>query len=1343
MRLMWVKAAIAALLLSLVAPCAWAEDGGVYRIIVDDRTGIRLALPEDMLSQTEITAAGRHWSSPDGTIAADTLTFAPGEPLKSVYDETRGAAGGTISNDELTPSAFELAGTGSDGREFFMRVREKDGVLKGISITIASSKRAEASTVTWQIAKAFQPFPYAAETLAQRGEELRRNEQPTPQSAEWAAKAQKLEADGNNAGAAAAYRTAIWLDPQNEDARNQFKRVQKHAAAKPMAACSQGAHQIAPADANLKITVAAEDARIGKPVKLKWTLPALDRDPGRPAYLMVMTPDTVRFDGRGFYALAAGAPNPRGVQFGMGRTRTVTPLHTPHAATSGEIEVLPFLAGPLVLEWAIVGADDCGGWTASAGKSDAIEIAAGAPEIITRDEFANTAPDQVLEAANTGYKVHVFKDRFEIYDASGSQIMRRQGYKPAFSPTGRFLVSKTSSAHTYEVIDLIARRIVGRYEANSFSWSHADSFLYVEEIEAAKLDVVRTLHGQRFSPGDRVPTRRLAKMMRLPPGSALYEDVADRRPMAPDVDISPYGTACGRVGSCLAKELWLLDLSIDDGVVTFFDLFHWDTPPQLIVHDLGAEQPNAQFANTDAGREAFAAAFPGVAPVLHGWAAGDTLNDMPLEDTAGEETAEETAEDAPQAEKRAPPAKPATANAAAPAPVISRNPADAGHKTATGIIGAQLSLLPMEPLSVLHGGRDKSALLAVQREIAPFYLPKTLRFVPAPAGNAYLQEPFPDPAALAPAEPAEFTLVEAGRDLWRWQIDGTTYWLTQTVSSNHLRYSLHFTLLASAGGTVRHADLIKAANNPAGEKPQTASGDAYADYHGLYSQYEIGDVRTQLEQALRETSLVNVSGGRYLTIMARPTPKLMVFDLSTWGAVCGVPDPIDGADAVAVTMHADGKHVAQINSDGAVHVYACASGANVLNGAFADDELVMMDRNGYFDGSEDAAGYVELLIPGVPGRHVLSQFTKILKRPGISAEILNGNSEPPLALTAPPALRTIQPNAGGQARVETFSAQGLEKMQVFVEGRLAKEIGLSGTSQELSIATSEWNGLGPVTAVAMDRRGLVSAPLAIAEAPAARAPHGRLFVLAVGINKYPLLPARCGNGRQSCDLRFAAADAQRIAKAVESSKYYAKMAVTTLTDSEASSERVLGQLDGIIAEAAPEDTIAVSFAGHGLVDGNGALVFALSATEMDRIGETSLNFNAVSERLRRSRARVIMLLDVCHAGAADRSTIVTNDSAASHFVTNSGASMIIFSASKGRQFSEETSVKGGDGGGRFSVAFSRILSAERRQHDANRNGFLSVRELYKGLKGKVAGESRGRQTPWLSRNLMVGDFDLF
>jgi uncharacterized caspase-like protein len=83
---------------------------------------------------------------------------------------------------------------------------------------------------------------------------------------------------------------------------------------------------------------------------------------------------------------------------------------------------------------------------------------------------------------------------------------------------------------------------------------------------------------------------------------------------------------------------------------------------------------------------------------------------------------------------------------------------------------------------------------------------------------------------------------------------------------------------------------------------------------------------------------------------------------------------------------------------------------------------------------------------------------------------------------------------------------------------------------------------------------------------------------------------------------------------------------------------------------------------------------------------------------------------------------------------------VVLSASKGRQFSEESPVAGG---GLFTNAVADVVARRRDVHDLDGNGVIEVSELYAGVKRLVIEQSRGRQTPWLARNQMVGDFALF
>lgn len=65
-----------------------------------------------------------------------------------------------------------------------------------------------------------------------------------------------------------------------------------------------------------------------------------------------------------------------------------------------------------------------------------------------------------------------------------------------------------------------------------------------------------------------------------------------------------------------------------------------------------------------------------------------------------------------------------------------------------------------------------------------------------------------------------------------------------------------------------------------------------------------------------------------------------------------------------------------------------------------------------------------------------------------------------------------------------------------------------------------------------------------------------------------------------------------------------------------------------------------------------------------------------------------------------------------------------------------------------------VLVTDRATHDANGNGAIELSELFRSTKSLVSArvqaaqadtpaEARLSQTPWMARNLMVGDFSLF
>ena len=84
---------------------------------------------------------------------------------------------------------------------------------------------------------------------------------------------------------------------------------------------------------------------------------------------------------------------------------------------------------------------------------------------------------------------------------------------------------------------------------------------------------------------------------------------------------------------------------------------------------------------------------------------------------------------------------------------------------------------------------------------------------------------------------------------------------------------------------------------------------------------------------------------------------------------------------------------------------------------------------------------------------------------------------------------------------------------------------------------------------------------------------------------------------------------------------------------------------------------------------------------------------------------------------------------------------MVFSASKGRQFSLESPDIGG-GFGLFTYALVQSLGPMAKEVDTNNNNFVEFMELVDFVTKYVNDATRGEQTPWLSRKELFGDLPL-
>jgi hypothetical protein len=131
-------------------------------------------------------------------------------------------------------------------------------------------------------------------------------------------------------------------------------------------------------------------------------------------------------------------------------------------------------------------------------------------------------------------------------------------------------------------------------------------------------------------------------------------------------------------------------------------------------------------------------------------------------------------------------------------------------------------------------------------------------------------------------------------------------------------------------------------------------------------------------------------------------------------------------------------------------------------------------------------------------------------------------------------------------------------------------------------------------------------------------------------------------------LTFARSDALRIGSTLHANadRYYRSVQVTQLLDLEASPQAILGSLQAAATTAQSGDTIIFSFAGHGIASDNG---YFLTPAGFDSADPTNngLAWSAVAKALGSAKARVVVMLDACHAGRAGAEGLATNEEAAS------------------------------------------------------------------------------------------------
>ncbi len=236
-------------------------------------------------------------------------------------------------------------------------------------------------------------------------------------------------------------------------------------------------------------------------------------------------------------------------------------------------------------------------------------------------------------------------------------------------------------------------------------------------------------------------------------------------------------------------------------------------------------------------------------------------------------------------------------------------------------------------------------------------------------------------------------------------------------------------------------------------------------------------------------------------------------------------------------------------------------------------------------------------------------------------------------------------------------------------------------------------GRDTIRVVAVNDTGETPASVAVTlDGEGALDKRGTLYILAIGVDKYPNLGMACseldGVTPRFCDLDVAGADAKAFAETMAArlgplhERTVSRVLINGASPSDAPTAASILDALGVLSQSRPNDTILLFVSGHGVNEPQG---YRFLATDADFSGAGLRNSTVVpwvnfQETIEAANGRRILFLDTCHSGNSYNQRL-SNDSYA--------ANIIVYSAARWDQEALEDS---GLGHGLFTYAVVEGLS---------------------------------------------------
>jgi WD40 repeat protein len=375
----------------------------------------------------------------------------------------------------------------------------------------------------------------------------------------------------------------------------------------------------------------------------------------------------------------------------------------------------------------------------------------------------------------------------------------------------------------------------------------------------------------------------------------------------------------------------------------------------------------------------------------------------------------------------------------------------------------------------------------------------------------------------------------------------------------------------------------------------------------------------------------------------------------------------------SLAFNPDISLLASASNDGSTLLWDVAQGRQLatLVSLYDGDDWLVATPDGLFDGSPQAWNQVlwrydtdtfnvapiewffnEFFSPGLLAELVAGH------RPRAAADFADKDRRQPtvtIALADPAAANAPLATRNVRVRIEVRDAgpdathtggSGASDLRLFRNGSLVKVWrgdALKGQPANVFETTLPIvAGVNRLTAYAFNRDNVKSRDaLLVLNGADALKRAGTAYILAIGVNEY---------ANPQYNLRYAVADAREFGAEIERQQSklgrYDHVALTTLTDREATKANITAALTKLAVETQPEDEVIVYFAGHGTAHEN---QFYLIPHDLGYDGSrTQLNLAALKSILAHSisdkeleaafegvnAGQLMFVIDACNSGQA-------------------------------------------------------------------------------------------------------------